>query len=650
MADLAQAINLLREENRDNADRTIGAARENKEELSDLNSTVGDLVATFKQKALDDEEARRERSGATPQGSGAPDAPADPNKLDLGELLGLSGIIAGITGAIAGTVAGIIKDIRNLYASFKTTKVFKDMSRVMKNLSNAFKAGLNGVRGLSRAANGSFRNLTFIEKAMNGLGKVFRWPLKAIKGLGNTWTKAMKGLIDGAKGIGSAIKNAVMKPINFISNGFKSVMGMFNFKAAEDGMSAIKNFFQRFKDIFTKVFKVFKNIGSKIFFPITVIMGIFDGITGAIDGFTRQGDRGGDMADKIIGGITGALGGIVSGIVGGLLDMAKSLISWIAGALGFEQAEQYLDSFSFAEGITEIFNGIADWFVNIKDRMILYFNEFSDGVIEPIKKIFSGEGSLMENLMSLLGGLVDNILLAPVNMIKGLISSIMDMFGVEHNLDDINIAESFMNKLKEIARSILPDPDSLLGDYIVPDALYEWAGIDPGTGKVIGTASEASADTRREFKGQTTEQLEEARNETFDQRQKAAAEFGSDSLQVKALEAKLEELEKLQARTKIDADKSYSESREAKQQELGLKAKPEVPEVKAKEVVSQDMDRMTRENYVMKDQAAGNVTVAAPVTNVDNSSTSQTAAVMDNNLSARDWNDRYYSNALGFGS
>lgn len=648
MSDLASAIQSLRQENKDNAQQTIAVSKENKEQLTDLNTSVGDLVDMFRNQALKDEENRREESGPT---SSAPPPPSQGGGLDLPSSLGLGGIIAAISGALAGLVAGIASDIKNLAKSFTATKAYKNLVRVFKNIQNAFKAGLNGVKGLSRAADGSFRQLTKVEKFVRGLGKIFSAPLKIFRNIGNSWGTSIKSAFDSIKGVLTNIKNAVMKPINYIVDGTKAVMNMIKLPGGggfKEMFKPITEFFKRFADIFGKVFTVFKNIGSKIFFPITLIMGIIDGITGAIDGFTRQGDRGGDMTDKIIGGITGIFGGIVSGLIGGILDLGKSLISWVAGALGFENVEATLDSFSFAEGITGIFNGVADWLVNIKDRILGFFSTAYDEIVGPIAAIFSGEGSLSGNLISLLEGLASNILMAPVNMIKALVSSVLDIFGIDNNLDDLDLGMMLGNKLKEIARAILPDPGGLVGKFVVPDAVYEWAGIDPDSGDVVGTASEATQSTRNALAGASTEELSEMKQGYIDRANYAAAEYGADSLQAKNAKAELDEYARIAKKTFLDANKEMSESRDAKRRELGLEstAKPEVPPIKEKEVVTQDLDRMTQENK----QAEGStpIVVAPSSSTTNNTSNNTTAAIVDNNMPTRDYNDRSYGLDLGF--
>lgn len=102
-----------------------------------------------------------------------------------------------------------------------------------------------------------------------------------------------------------------------------------------------------------------------------VIMTIWDTIQGALKGFEEEG---------IIGGIKGAIKGFVNSLIMAPLDMLKGLVSWVAGAFGFDEVEKTLDSFSFADMFNELvemifhpidtlksmMKGITDYLTNIQ--------------------------------------------------------------------------------------------------------------------------------------------------------------------------------------------------------------------------------------------------------------------------------------------
>ena len=89
-----------------------------------------------------------------------------------------------------------------------------------------------------------------------------------------------------------------------------------------------------------KLFAPLKAIGrvvGKLFLPITLIMGIFDGYQGFMEEFEKEG--------SIIDGIRGAVTGIVDGFVGGLVRLVTDVISWMLEKLGLEHMADLISQF-----------------------------------------------------------------------------------------------------------------------------------------------------------------------------------------------------------------------------------------------------------------------------------------------------------------
>ena len=68
------------------------------------------------------------------------------------------------------------------------------------------------------------------------------------------------------------------------------------------------------------------------------------------------------MLATFFNSIIGFFGGILDGLIMGTLDLIKDGISWIAGFLGFEEVEKFLDSFSFSAMFNEFLDDIYKWF------------------------------------------------------------------------------------------------------------------------------------------------------------------------------------------------------------------------------------------------------------------------------------------------
>lgn len=186
----------------------------------------------------------------------------------------------------------------------------------------------------------------------------------------------------GGEGMGKVVE-LFSKVVQGIKNFFAPIGEAFttikNFATpVSEGIGKVKGFFTSISEFFTgvgnklsafgKVFGAFKTIVGKLAYPITVIMGIWDGIKGAMEGYKNNG---------VMGGIEGFISGVLKSVVGSLLDLVKSAVSWILGALGFDQAEKFLDSFSFSDMIKNFIHAIFHPIETIKSAFQSIMNMLS---------------------------------------------------------------------------------------------------------------------------------------------------------------------------------------------------------------------------------------------------------------------------------
>lgn len=386
--------------------------------------------------------------------------------LGVGVVLGaaitqtIKGIILGLGDSIKkgakffkGVFKGILKPFVSLFRFILSpfTKLgkmaaglFKPAIDFFKNIGRAFKAGFGGLKTF-RATTGQFAKLGFF----GSLGKGLRSGLDLIKN-GLTKIKNLgKTISAGAKAFGAAIVGAkgldIAKPFGVFITNIKRLGKIFlPFKTAGKQMNSIQKFLKpvfQIAKIAGKAFGAFGRVVGRLFFPLTILFGLIDSVSGFIDGFKNQE---GNMFQKITAGIIGGIGGLAKGLIGIPLDLLKSGVAWIAEKLGFEGAADWLRSFSFSELIGKLFDGI---------------NSIWQGIIEFFGNMFSAEGRKknMEKLRGMLGGINDFI--------------------------------------KKILRVILPDPDADREWYdprglvakAIPDSVYEYAGLDPDTGDVVPT-------------------------------------------------------------------------------------------------------------------------------------------------------------------
>ena len=289
--------------------------------------------------------------------------------------------------------------------------------------------------------------------------KVFKPLLSLFSSEGKGWTTLVDKIKDGWKAftgifvkLGEFLGNN--KVIKFFSESFSKLGSWFSeigrviseayagiskvFGGGEKGggfISKIVNFFTEAGSKFKYFFKLGEVIGKKILFPIITI---YDTVMGALDGYKKDG---------IFGAIKGAFSGLINSIIGGVLDLLKDGVSWVLNLLGFENTAKALDSFSFQEVITQAVDG--------------FFN-FIKSMVDFVIDIFTNPQKALETLSGL--------------------------------------GDSMKEFSKKVLRLALPTPGSSgIAGWVakaIPDAVYEYAGMDPKTGAVVQETSQTGTPTK----------------------------------------------------------------------------------------------------------------------------------------------------------
>lgn len=239
------------------------------------------------------------------------------------------------------------------------------------------------------------------------------------------------------------------KQISVLAKGFGTMIASLG--KVGTFLSSIGSSVATFLKTSSTIAKILGPIGTvlgKLALPITVIMGILDGIGGFMKGYADTG--------SILTGIREAFVGIIDGLVGTLVRFAGEIIAFIPDIIGLD---------AVAETITDLFGGVVDGFMNM-----------FRGVFDTVMGILTLDfGRLTDGLGNLLFGFVDTIqelLFAPFNMA---INFFRDIFGFSEEdappfrvqdviLDTINsIADWFTNlfdfdlpSFEDIRRNFLP--------------------------------------------------------------------------------------------------------------------------------------------------------------------------------------------------
>jgi hypothetical protein len=334
---------------------------------------------------------------------------------------------AALLGFVEGFVAELAIKAKALFTGLTKLldfgEVFKKIkgSKFVTSITKAFESIVKFGEGLGSKMNNlfqMFKRSDFVTKITEGftkvmdIGKDFGTKVKGIfTSVKNFFTKAdwITDIINAFKNVAAkfkGIKDLVMS-IQKVGTGATESIGLFGkiFAPFSKFFSSIGQLAPKFLSLG----KAFGSLAAKLAIPITIIIGVWDSITGFIDGFKNTE---GTMLDKIVGGLKGGLSKLVEGLIGGLLDMLKGAVSWIAKALGFDSIAAALDSFSFSEILSKLIGNLVDGVVGF------FTDQFAviKVLFEDIKKLFSGEIDFKTLFLDLLGGVI-RTLLAPVNAI-----------------------------------------------------------------------------------------------------------------------------------------------------------------------------------------------------------------------------------------
>ena len=272
-------------------------------------------------------------------------------KSGIPKLLGK--IIAPIAAAVAIVAAPLIVLV-NFFKQLKTEisvlkRLGPGLKKLFKPLTNLFaEEGVLGkaiarVKDFFKGAKGRvsklFKPLTNLFAEDSVLGKFF-------KKVGQIWTKVKSAF--SKEGI---LGRLFSKLSNFAKMIFSFVKGA----------APMANNITKFAASFGQVL-------GKLFWPITVIMGIWEVVSGFIEGWQKEG---------FLEGVSQALQNLAGTFIGSLLDLIKSAVSWVLGKLGFSNAESALDSFSFETLIRDAISGLFNMIKGVVDWAVVKFNDLT---------------------------------------------------------------------------------------------------------------------------------------------------------------------------------------------------------------------------------------------------------------------------------
>ena len=396
MADLSDEIQELRLQN---SKMVLDLSKQGEVSAATLTAqldtalAVDQLTETFKQffkaerrdKEGDDLEASREAPGqVSKEGAmGAATGGDDIKPLDFGNKFyfamiagAIAGLSKGLIGALTSQIGRVTKSIGKLFRVDKALAALKNSSKLFQ----ARFMKLNPEVGkFFKAISTTFTNIT----------KQFKAGFASLKVARNSVGQFTKLNIFARFG---SFFNTLLKPFRFIAKAFsdlsktvRSVFGIVS-KVAKGG-----GIFSKFFSVFGSFFRGFALIGSKLLIPLQIVIGV---VSGAIQAFKDASGTAGGFLDKLIAGVGGFFKGAFNALISMPLDLLKKGVSFIASKLGFENFAELIDSFSFTDLFSSMFDGITSFVTGVKDIIV---------------GIFTFDGDTIKKGLGSIGGIIAGI-------------------------------------------------------------------------------------------------------------------------------------------------------------------------------------------------------------------------------------------------
>jgi len=367
--------------------------KKSSDNTASLLQTMKDMFSFDKEKfnRLRDQKTEKDKEFIGPQmpagvpgGDGGDGAKSMPS---LGKLAGLTALAAFMTAINADEILRLPQQLKSLRA----------MATFVKGIGTIATLGfgpqiLKNVKAAISATSIKFPKL-FTMPAM------FDDTLKAVKA-------AIRGPLLGAQMqmtlLGLSIKekfqlfklaiteNAALKAIGgSIRGAMSSISATF-----EPVMNSLRSLFGgvgKEGGALSKLITPLKAIGrvvGKLFLPVTLILGIFDGVSGFMKEYEETG--------SIVDGIRGAVVGIVDGFIGNFVRLITDMIGMALSYLGLENLGAAV--VAFGENITASFNKVIGGIVDVVTGLFtLDWERIKSG----FGALFSGAGSFFLTTLSL---------------------------------------------------------------------------------------------------------------------------------------------------------------------------------------------------------------------------------------------------------
>ena len=372
-----------------------------------------------------------------------------------------------------GTLGLGSKLIDDAKAAIKAFKV--DPSSITKSIKTMFDDTFKGIANMLK---GTPDNPSVFTRITNSFIKSLDTVKDTFTGLKTTIqnSKAFVALTTFADDIATSISKT-FKPF---SDAIKGIFGAGE-AAGAAGQGAQK------AGALARIIEPLKAIGrtiGKIFLPLTIILGVFDGYKGFEEEYKDE--------KSILDGIRGAIKGIVDGFVGSFVSIIGSAFNLVLGFFGLDKTGELIGGE----------DGIAS---DIRKAL----NDTVGGLVDLITGLFSFDPKrVKEGLGSLLEGTVEwaQLLFTPIDLAVGFIQ---DLFGIgdDDNKEPFRFKDFLFGKDGIIAKAVAYledifsidfsaigekffDMGKMLKAVLLASGSYVATGLNPFTNKTAAEAYE----------------------------------------------------------------------------------------------------------------------------------------------------------------
>ena len=392
-------------------------------------SLTKDILTTLQGNQLANEENRLEdKKDAEKKNKMMPTGGDKPNlKGGLGSV-GILGALAGIAGLVIGFVSGLIETLGSYFKAIKKgIEKILNIGAITKKLEETF---LKITTFLKESALGKAVIKFFepIQKFFAGLGA----ESKLVQGIVSLWPK-VKGFFE---------------PIQKVFTFLISKVGLLT--SLIPGLGKVGALFGNLKTIFGTFSKLGKFLGGPI------VTAVIQGALSLFEGF-KVFQKTGDIGKALEVGAVG----FINAFTGNILDLLKSAVSWIAGALGFEGIEKALDSFSFSDIIAEFFRRFIK---TGQDAFEQFFQNFID-IFGDIGNAISN-GDIMGTVGEIFRGFMKTLVALPLDIVKGFVASAAGALGandIEKSIRSVSFAKMFGGTVTQTGAETDSSNKSILG-------------------------------------------------------------------------------------------------------------------------------------------------------------------------------------------